>query len=191
MIFGLLLNLHFNPRQKNLRFFSDIIFTKPLVRSKKILTPSPLSLPFTSTLVCPGREPWVRFHYCFISFAFRFVYTCCQRRTIWPGYCIDGGKQAQFGLGLPDFSPGYPVKTVLFRKVKINALISPCLPKYGRIGLEKRGAPRPFKSRLVFPGGLPVWGEICPGKGRYRGRFSGGLKNGENLLRFKFFLPFE
>ena len=35
MTFGLLLNLHFNPRQKNLRFFSDIIFTKPLVRSKK------------------------------------------------------------------------------------------------------------------------------------------------------------
>ena len=82
-------------------------------------------------------------------------------------------------------SPVYPVpirkppsKTISFRNVKISALISPCLPKYGWIGLEKRGSPRPFKSRLVFHGGLPVWGEICPAKGHYRGRFFLGLKKG-------------
>ena len=31
-----------------------------------------------------------------------------------------------------------------------------------------------FKARLVFPGGLPVLGGICPTKGHYRGRFLGG-----------------
>ena len=82
-------------------------------------------------------------------------------------------KQAQIGLRLPVSGPETPCKAVRFRKVKINALISPCLPKYGWIGLKKRGSPRPFKSRLVFPGGLPVLGAICPTKGRYRGRFFG------------------
>jgi hypothetical protein len=82
------------------------------------------------------------------------------------------GKQAQIGLRLPGSGPETPSKTVWFRNVKISALISPCLPKYGSNGLEKRRVPRPFKARFVLPGALPVLGEICPTKGRYRGRFS-------------------
>ena len=66
------------------------------------------------------------------------------------------GKQAQIGLRFPYSGPETPYETVQFRNVKISALISPCLPKYGCIGLEKRGSPRPFKSRLVFAGALPV-----------------------------------
>jgi hypothetical protein len=66
------------------------------------------------------------------------------------------GKQAQIGLCLPGLGHETPTKTVWFRNVKISALISLYLPKYGYIGLEKRGAPRPFKSRFVFPGGFPV-----------------------------------
>ena len=75
------------------------------------------------------------------------------------------GKQAQIGLRLPGSGPETPTETVQLRDVKISALISPCLPKYGCKGLEKRGSPRPFKARLVFPGGLPVLGEICTAKG--------------------------
>jgi len=66
--------------------------------------------------------------------------------------------------------------------VKISALISPCLPKYGWNGFEKRGAPGPFKSRFVFPGVLPVWGEICPKKGCYRALFLGVGKKGYIIL---------
>ena len=75
-------------------------------------------------------------------------------------------KQAQFGLRLPGFGPESPCKAIRFWEVKISAIISPCLPKYGFIGLEKRRPKRPFKARLVFPGGLPVLGEICPARGR-------------------------
>ena len=75
------------------------------------------------------------------------------------------GKQAQFGLRLPDSGPETPSKTVRFRNVKISALISPCSPKYGCNGLKKWRLPRPFKARFVLPGGLPVWGEICPRRG--------------------------
>jgi len=65
-------------------------------------------------------------------------------------------KQAQIGLRLQGFGPETPSKTVRFRNEKISALTLPRLPKYGCFGLKKRGSPRPFKSRLVFPGGLPV-----------------------------------
>ena len=75
-------------------------------------------------------------------------------------------KQAQFGLRLPGSGPETPSNTVRFRNVKISASISLCLPKYGCKWLEKRGSPRPFKSRLFFLGSLPVWGEIGPTKGR-------------------------
>ena len=66
------------------------------------------------------------------------------------------GKQAQIGLRLSGFGPEPPSKTVWFRNVKISTLISLRLQKYGFIGLEKRGSPRPFKSRLFFPGSLSV-----------------------------------
>jgi hypothetical protein len=46
-------------------------------------------------------------------------------------------KEAQIGLRLPDSGSENHRKTVWFRKVKISAIISPCLPKYGWIGLEK------------------------------------------------------
>jgi len=51
--------------------------------------------------------------------------------------CLESGdmyperKQAQIGLRLPDSGPESLRKTTRFRNVKINALISPCLPKYG------------------------------------------------------------
>ena len=79
--------------------------------------------------------------------------------------CGTRGKQAQIGLRLPGFGPETSCKAIWFWDVKISALISLCLPKYGCIGLKKRGSPRPFKARLVLPGGLPVLGEICTAKG--------------------------
>ena len=47
------------------------------------------------------------------------------------------GKQAQIGLRLPDYGTETPSKTVWFWDMKISAVISLCLPKYGLIGLEK------------------------------------------------------
>ncbi len=66
------------------------------------------------------------------------------------------GKEAHFGLRLTVSGPENPCKVARFPNVKISALISPCLVKYGRIWLEKRGLPRSFKSRFVFPGVLPI-----------------------------------
>jgi len=104
--------------------------------------------------------------------------TPSRRKILGSWWMYHEGKQAQFGLRLPISGPETPTKTVRFRNLEIRALISPCLSKYGLNGLEKRRSPRPFKLRLVFYGGLPVWGEICPAKGRYRGHFfRAGLKN--------------
>lgn len=86
----------------------------------------------------------------------RFLPFAPRRRCLVSGGTKYGEKQAQIGLRLPDSGPELPYKTIRFRNVKISALISPRLPKYGWNRLEKRGSPRPLKSRLVFPSGLPV-----------------------------------
>jgi hypothetical protein len=88
-------------------------------------------------------------------------------------------KQAQIGLRLPVSGPENPHKPVRFWDVKISALISLYLPKYGYNGLEKRGSPRPFKARFVFPGRFACLRRDLPYKGSLsRSFFPGSGKNG-------------
>ena len=74
--------------------------------------------------------------------------------------------------GLPS---GKPCKAIRFLDVKISALISLCLPKYGLIGLEKRGPPRPLKARFGFTQWFPCLRRDLPCKGPLaRSFFPGG-----------------
>jgi hypothetical protein len=108
-----------------------------------------------------------------------------RRRCLVSGGTKHEGKQAQIGLRLPDSGPETSYETVQFRNVKISALISPCLPKYGRIGLKKRGAPRPFKSRLVFPGGFACLRRDRPCNGSLARSFF--FRGWENLVYYPIF----